>query len=74
VLTTTVSSPASRALLARHAGRLDFATPVEADTRPAIEWAAHRRPKSADDEDDETELGPLLEHPATITADHARDV
>jgi hypothetical protein len=65
---------ASRELLAKHAGRFDHDTQIEADICPEIEWAAHQI-RHSDDDDDDTDGEPRspLVHPALVAADFAND-
>ena len=64
---------ASRELLAKHAGKLDHETQIEADVCPEIEWPAHQG-RHGDDEDDEgIEPHSPLVHPSVIDVDFAND-
>ena len=65
---------ASRELLAKHAGKFDHATRIEADLCPAIEWPLHapRYVREAADEDTAEPRSPLV-HPLLVTGEHAND-
>lgn len=65
---------ASRELLAKHAGRFDHDTQIEADICPGIEWAADQIRHPDDDEEDERiEPRSPLVHPAIVATDFAND-
>ena len=65
---------ASRELLAKHAGKFDHATRIEADLCPALEWPLHapRDARDAADEDAAEPRSPLV-HPLLVTGEHAND-
>lgn len=64
---------ASRELLAKHAGKLDHETQIEADVCPEIEWPAHQIPNADDEEDPGIEPHSPLVHPSVIEVDFAND-
>jgi len=66
------AATASRELLAKHAGKLDHETQIEADVCPEIEWSAHQG-RHADDEDESMEPHSPLVHPSAIDVDFAND-
>lgn len=64
---------ASRELLAKHTGKLDHQTQIEADVCPEIEWPTHQG-QHADDEDDQgTEPHSPLVHPGMVMSDFTND-